>query len=280
MVTVPLGGGRWHRESARETNRDAKIDLCAAWQTIDLRSEDSSMIRMLSLKVFCGRMDLFLNQLVCMASQLFENSNWVRMDLSLQAAYFAVCVDFQTRLPTMCHFSESLSFVAYQPSSKIGRFYPNVLQIQATWQVLAADCYRYTALKSRNQRFRLQKWKMWRKDRASSRSILKHVANPMHFLLGDGRRDIFHTPLSSCSRVAMSYDNNHVRFLCAHGAQYSSILCKIQDGVLQGQRQTWQAISSMNSRGVVATSTVCYRYIHAALRLGQPAPTWFMLVRQ
>ena len=181
MVTVPLGGGRWHRESARETNRDAKIDLCAAWQTIDLRSEDSSMIRMLSLKVFCGRMDLFLNQLVCMASQLFENSNWVQMDLSLQAAYFAVCVDFQTRLPTMCHFSESLSFVAYQPSSKIGRFYPNVLQIQATWQVLAADCYRYTALKSRNQRFRLQKCKMWRKDRASSRSILKHVANPMQF---------------------------------------------------------------------------------------------------
>mmetsp|Transcript_41840 Transcript_41840/g.69128 ORF Transcript_41840/g.69128 Transcript_41840/m.69128 type:complete len:87 (-) Transcript_41840:603-863(-) len=38
------------------------------------------MIQMLSLKVFCGRMDLFLNQLVCMASQHFENSNWVQTE--------------------------------------------------------------------------------------------------------------------------------------------------------------------------------------------------------
>ena len=58
------------------------------------------------------------------------------------------------------------------------------------------------------------------------------------FLLADGRRDIFQTPLSSCPRVAMSIhvicDNNHVRFLCEHNVYIINVFCKIQNGVLQG----------------------------------------------
>jgi hypothetical protein len=54
------------------------------------------------------------------------------------------------------------------------------------------------------------------------------------FLLGDGQRDRFKTPFSTCSRVAMSYDDNHVRFLYAHNVYIINVFCKIQNGVLQG----------------------------------------------
>ena len=179
---------------------------------------------MLSLKVFCGRMDLFLNQLVCMASQLFENSNWVQMDLSLQAACFAVCW-----FPW--HWLADLHVYSFVLSS---------LWCQVSWMEM--DCGQHNPNKIAKE------VPFFRKPAISSY---------YSFLLADGRRDIFQTSLSSCPRVAMSY------VITIMYDFYVSIIfkCTLQNSTCctSRQRQTWEAISSMNCPGVeLAWISCCY----------------------